>query len=187
MSRLNWQSIVTYLSITIIAIGILLPALFIIGPWVEHKYFPILVNQEYQVERHGSWVSWVTIQDKQRACKLIDASYNISRIKPVIIEKIPVDVINIPTNAPIKIITFPVGKFQAGPFRVFIPSFFVNSKKQEFDIKIEGIAYYNCGFPWLSYEILGPVKIPMTDTPYGIIEGLLEIQVNPDYRTNNKS
>lgn len=173
------QSLLMYASVAIITLGVLIPSGYLLGPWFEHKYFPILANQVHSIERHGRWVTWSTVLDKKRNCRITDTSFSLIRNKPVNPERIPLAVTNVITQRPISLVTFPVGTFAMGPLQIYMPQYFVTDQF-DYQLRIEGVVVYDCGFPWPSYDIIGPVVVPGMDTPYGIVDDLPKEITNPD-------
>jgi len=167
----------TIISIFII-IAVSIPLIFTIFPLLSQKYWPVIDDISYKIERHGRIVNFQPIIIKHRECRIVDMSWYLMRKSVIVNAVIPIDVVNVPKNDSVRgDATFPAGTYELGPFQFMIPRSFDYLGKAH--LIIGSILYYDCNMPWYSRSELGPYDIPISDTLFGIIPGLEINEIAP--------
>lgn len=150
--RIALTSIVFWL----IALTIAAPFVVFFGPTLEQKILPVLGEQIVTVTREGNTITFSNVVEKIRACRVIDVTYSITRDRGDIVDRAPIAVLNLTSNAPDGTATYPPGRIGTGPFIATIPDLFLDATS------IEGLIVYDCwgGLIWHTNQVFGPFPIP---------------------------
>lgn len=150
--RILGTSIVFWL----VALVIAAPVIAWFGPSVEQWLFPVLGEQVVTVKRDGNAITFSNVVEKLRACRVVEVTYSMGRVRGDIVDRAPITVRNLTALGPDGTATYPPGRIGTGPFIATIPDLFLDATS------IEGLIVYDChgGLLWNTNQVFGPFPIP---------------------------
>lgn len=132
----------------LIVLGGLL-ALFWYGPELESSLNPVLADQTYSVSVEAGRVTFDIRAQKVRPCRLDDLDWYVQSGERSAWVKVTRE-----DGSPVgPDVTYPEGWRTFGPFHLDLPPAHHDADA------VYGVLYYDCHPGWLTYQMLGPVRL----------------------------